>query len=164
MKLNIKNLIFFLSEKWANQSTTMCDNCKYPPLTFRGDKHDSVACPFKTSQYCSWCAIYGHTNTACPAKPSKFYTEPCYVEQLLSATTLKQYNITSKTLLPDVKPMDIATATAVTGFLEITNDDKIIKAFLVSRGLIGPRTENSTILRTALMNYAKGENKRLIFL
>lgn len=141
----------------------MCDNCKSPPFSFRGDKHDSVACPFKTSQYCSWCAIYGHTRLTCPAKPSKFYTEPCYVEQLLPATTLNRYNIISKTLLPDVKPMD-TTIVAATGFLEITNDDKIIKAFLVSRGLIGPRTENSTVLRTALMNYAKAENKRLIFL
>jgi hypothetical protein len=147
----------------------MCDNCKYPPFSFRGDKHDSVACPFKTSQYCSWCAIYGHTSTACPAPPSKFYTEPCYVEQLLPASILKQYNITSKTLLPTATPPEATTGkttgkTTTSGFIEITNDDKIIKAFLVSRGLIGPRTENSTLLRTALMNHAKSENKRLIFL
>lgn len=144
----------------------MCDNCKYPPFSFRGDKHDLVACPFKTSQYCSWCAIYGHTNTTCPAPPSKFYTEPCYVEQLLPASILKQYNITSKTLLPTATPPEETTGTtaATSEFIEITNDDKIIKAFLVSRGLIGPRTENSTLLRTALMNHAKAENKRLIFL
>ena len=148
----------------ANQ-LTMCDNCKHPPLSFRGDKHEPIACPFKTSQYCSWCAIYGHTRGTCPAKPSKFYTEPCYVEQLLPVTTLKQYNIISKTLLPTVTPpVETEVTEATTGFLEITNNDKIIKAFLVSRGLIGPRTENSTVFRTALMNYAKSENKRLIFL
>jgi hypothetical protein len=90
------------------------------------------------------------------------------VEQLLPASILKQYNITSKTLLPTATPPEETTgkttAIATSGFIEITNDDKIIKAFLVSRGLIGPRTENSTVLRTALMNHAKAENKRLIFL
>jgi hypothetical protein len=85
------------------------------------------------------------------------------VEQLLPASILKQYNITSKTLLPTATPPEATTETT-SGFIEITNDDKIIKAFLVSRGLIGPRTENSTLLRTALMNHAKSENKRLIFL
>jgi len=140
----------------------MCDNCKYPPLSFRGDKHEPVACPFKTSQYCSWCAIYGHTNAACPAPPSKFYTEPCYMEQLIPVNLLKQFNITSKTLLPTTTlPSETEPSS---GFLEITNDDKIIKAFLISRGLIGPRTENSILLRDVLMKYAKTENKRLIFM
>ena len=138
----------------------MCDNCKHPPLSFRGLKHEGVACPFKTSQYCSWCASYGHTNTSCPAPPSKFYTDPCYVEQLIPAAVLTQYNITTKTLLPGVKP----PVEKKTGILEITNDDKIIKAFLVGRGLIGPRTENSSQLRLALTNHAKAENKRLILL
>ena len=138
----------------------MCDNCKSPPLSFRGDKHELVACPFKTSLYCSWCAIYGHTNTTCPASPSKFYTGPCYVEQLIPSIVLQQYNITSNTLLPDIRPpTDVKT-----GFIEITNDDKVIKAFLVARNLIGPRTENSTLLRDALMKHAKTQNKRLIFL
>jgi len=164
----MKNLKFFLSEK-SGQPTKynqriMCDNCKHPPLSFRGDKHDPVACPFKTSQYCSWCAIYGHTRATCPATPNKFYTEPCYVEQLLPVSVLKRYNIMSKTLLPTATPPTETETAATAGFLELTNDDRIIKAFLVSRGLIGPRTENSTVLRTALMNYAKSENKRLIFL
>jgi Na+-transporting NADH:ubiquinone oxidoreductase subunit NqrA len=87
------------------------------------------------------------------------------MEQLVPINLLKQFNITSKTLLPEVKLEKSETETETeTGFLEITNDDKIIKAFLISRGLIGPRTENSTLLRDALMKYAKTENKRLIFL
>jgi hypothetical protein len=79
---------------------------------------------------------------------------------LIPASVLTQYNITSKTLLPGVKP----PVEKKTGILEITNDDKIIKAFLVARGLIGPRTENASQLRLALTNHAKAENKRLILL
>ena len=144
----------------SNQPTPMCDNCKSPPYSFRGTRHEQVACPFKTSQYCSWCAIYGHTMTTCPAPPSTFYTEPCYVEQLIPSSLLKQYNITTQTLLPTVKPPVESTR----GFLEIKDDDKVIRAFLVARGQIGPRTENSTMIRDALMKYAKAENKRLIYI
>jgi hypothetical protein len=79
---------------------------------------------------------------------------------MIPATIRQQYNITSNTLLPDVTPpTDVKT-----GFIEIANDDKVIKAFLVARNLIGPRTENSTLLRDALMKHAKAQNKRLIFL
>jgi hypothetical protein len=140
----------------------MCDNCRDPPYSFRGDKHERITCPFKTSQYCSHCAIYGHSYTSCPAPPSKIFTEPRYIEQLIPESVRKHYNITSNTLLPG-SSKDVPKEERQ-GFLELTNDDKIIKAFLVSRGLIGPRTENSNILRLALMNYAKSENKRLIFL
>ena len=138
----------------------MCDNCKDPPFSFCGDKHELVACPFKTSQYCSTCAIYGHSRLSCPAPPNKFYTEPSYIEQLIPASLLTQHCITSNTLLPGVKvPLE-----APRPFLELKDDIKIIKAFLVARGLIGARIENHTIIRDALMKYAKSENKRLILL
>jgi hypothetical protein len=98
--------------------------------------------------------------TTCPAAPSTFYTEPCYVEQLIPSSLLKQYNITTQTLLPKAT-LPVASTQ---GILEIKDDDKVIRAFLVARGQIGPRTENSTMIRDALMKYAKAENKRLIYI
>lgn len=138
----------------------MCDNCKKAPYHFRGDKHEQVACPFKTSLFCSSCSTYGHSQESCPAPPDKFYTEPCYVEQLVPASLLKYYGITTNTLLPDIKPPKKNPER----FLEIKDDIKIIKAFLVSRSIIGPRMEDATKLRDALILYAKRENLRLIFM
>jgi hypothetical protein len=82
------------------------------------------------------------------------------VEQLIPCGLLKQYNITTQTLLPTVK----SPVESTRGFLEIKDDDRVIRAFLVARGQIGPRTENSTMIRDALMKYAKAENKRLIYI
>lgn len=136
----------------------MCDNCKKAPYHFRGDKHEQVACPFKTSLFCSSCSVYGHTLESCPAPPDTFYMEPCYVEQLVPSSLVKYYGITTKTLLPDVRlPKEKGGR-----FLELKDDIKVIKAFLVSRSIIGPRMDDETKLRDALTLYAKRENYRLL--
>jgi hypothetical protein len=139
----------------------MCDVCKKPPYSFRGTKHEPVACPFKTSQYCSSCAVYGHTLASCPSPINPFYTTPCYMEQLISPALLKQYGIVSTTLLPTMVP---PLEDAKQGLIEIRNDDKVIRLFLTARGLMSGRIENPIVLREMMMMYAKTENKRLVYL
>ena len=93
------------------------------------EKHPEVRCPLRISSYCSHCADYGHLTKDCTAKPSRLFTEPIYVEQLLSPSDLEEYRITSRTLLPKIIREDPPH------LLEIEDNDKVIAAYLAARSI-----------------------------
>lgn len=132
----------------------MCTICK-TILTDFAIEHTELMCPLRNSRYCSNCATYGHLTRTCPAKPSRFYTEPAYLEQLISAENLKEFNITSKTEIPyrDKKKEP--------QLLEIKDNDQVIASYLASQSVKVPKGSSK---RTTLENYAKLQNKRLVYL
>jgi hypothetical protein len=136
----------------------MCDYCKkeHPGFLF---EHTVIECPFKRSLYCSSCASYGHTLDTCPAKPADFYTKPCFLEQLIPFSLRELYNITTRTLLPDVMPYE-----SKEGLLEIEDDPVLIRAYLQARQLIKNRQTSHALMRDILQQYAKEQNKRLVFI
>uniref|UniRef100_A0A6C0KUD6 CCHC-type domain-containing protein n=1 Tax=viral metagenome TaxID=1070528 RepID=A0A6C0KUD6_9ZZZZ len=129
----------------------MCKHCQ----DVLGDlalPHDESKCPLQKSFYCSTCAKYGHLTNKCPAKPSTYYTEPCFVEQLIPHTLLKEYNITSRTPLPLRKNEEPQR------LLEIQDDDRVITAYLAARSI---KSKNK---RHALEEYARQQNMRLVYI
>jgi len=111
-------------------------------------------CPLRKSCYCSICAKYGHYTIACPAKPSRLFCEPIYVEQLISPSDLKEFQITTQTLLPQ------CVREEPQALLEIKDDNKVISAYLSARSIknIGGISK----LRHTLEEYAKTQNKRVV--
>ena len=94
----------------------------------------------------------------CPAKPADFYTKPCFVEQLIPLSLRQEYDITTRTLLPDVMPFE-----SKEGLLEIEDDIAIIRAYLQARGKLKNRQTSNGALKDILHEYAKEQNKRLVF-
>ena len=131
----------------------MCTICK-TILTDFAIEHTELMCPLRNSRYCSNCATYGHLTKGCPAKPSRFYTEPAYLEQLISAENLKEFNITSKTEIP------YRNKKKEPQLLEIKDSDQVIASYLASQSIKVPKGSSK---RTALENYAKLQNKRLVY-
>ena len=76
----------------------MCTNCNHLNIDFEVE-HTETMCPLRNSFYCSNCASYGHLFKSCPSKPSIMFREPVYLEQLISPSDLKKYNINSVTPL-----------------------------------------------------------------
>jgi hypothetical protein len=132
----------------------MCTICK-PILTDFAIEHTELMCPLRNSRYCSNCATYGHLTRACPAKPSLFYTEPAYLEQLISAENLKEFNITSKTEIPYRERGEVQQ------LLEIKDNDQVIATYLSSQSVKVPK---GCTKRSTLEKYAMLHNKRLIYL
>lgn len=129
----------------------MCKHCQ----DVLGDlalQHDESKCPLQKSYYCSTCAKYGHLTAKCPAKPSVYYTEPCFVEQLIPSSLLKEYNITTRTPIP-LKKEDVTPR-----LLEIQDDDRVIAAYLAARSI---KSKNK---RHALEEYARQQNMRVVYL
>lgn len=132
----------------------MCSTCK-PIMPDFSIEHSETQCPLRNSMYCSNCAAYGHRTVSCPARPALRFREPCYIEQLLCPTDLAKYNITSKTPIPSYaieEPQRL---------LEIKDDDKVISAYLHSRGI---KPVKGCTKRYLLEEYAKSQNRRLILL
>jgi len=117
-----------------------------------GVKHQKSLCPLGNSRYCSNCAKYGHTTKMCPAKP--IFQEPTYLEQLIPHSELKEFNITSKTLIKykGEEPHQL---------LEIKDDDKVIMAYLAARSI---KIKKGFTKRNTIEEYAKLNNKRLVYI
>lgn len=132
----------------------MCSNCKDILQDF-DIVHTVALCPLRNSWYCSYCAIYGHLTKSCPAKPSILFRKPAYIEQLIPYSDLKEYNITSKT------PIKTPLLEQEQRLLEIKDSDKIIAAYLAARSV---KIQRGFTKRQALEEYAKTENKRVIYI
>lgn len=132
----------------------MCNICKDILQDFTID-HIESKCPLRNSRYCSYCAQYGHLTKSCPAKPSIMFREPTYLEQLIPYSDLKEYNITSKTLIKykiKDEPQQL---------LEIKDDDRVITAYLSARSV---KIQRGYTKRQTLDEYAKLNNKRIIYI
>lgn len=114
--------------------------------------HDETDCPLQKSFYCSTCAKYGHLTNKCPAKPSARFTEPCFVEQLIPTSLMKEYNIISRTPIPLKKKEESQR------LLEILDDDRVIAAYLAAHSI------KSKHKRHALEEYARQQNMRVVYL
>lgn len=132
----------------------MCSNCKDILQDF-GIEHTVALCPLRNSWYCSYCAIYGHLTKSCPAKPSILFLKPAYIEQLIPYSDLKEYNITSKT------PIKTPLLEQEQRLLEIKDSDKVIAAYLAARSV---KIQRGFTKRQALEEYAKTENKRVVYI
>lgn len=143
----------------------MCSICK-PILMDFSEKHLEVRCPLRISSYCSHCADYGHLTKDCPAKPSRLFTEPIYVEQLLSPSDLEEYRITSRTLLPKIIREDPPH------LLEIEDNDKVIVAYLAARSIKlqqkpskNRKISSKTLsIRYTFEEYAKLNKMRVVYM
>ena len=132
----------------------MCSNCTDILEDF-GIEHTIALCPLRNSWYCSYCAVYGHLTKSCPAKPSILFREPAYIEQLIPYSDLKEYNITSKT------PIRTQLIEKEQRLLEIKDNDKVIAAYLAARSV---KIQRGFTKRQALEEYAKLENKRVVYI
>lgn len=133
----------------------MCSICKDILINFEVE-HPEYKCPIRNSRYCSYCAQYGHLTSACPAPPLRSMREPIYVEQLIPPSELKMYNITSRTLLPTFHKKDEPQQ-----LLEIKDNDKTIAAYLSARSI---KVLKGCTKRRALEEYAKQQNKRIVYI
>lgn len=136
----------------------MCSNCIGSGYLI---PHDTSKCPFKAALHCSHCGTYGHTLETCSDRPVAVYSEITFLEQLIPLNDLETYGITSRTPLPKAaatvrSPYPLAER----GCLEVTNDPKIIREFLVARGM-KPHTKT---LMTQLQEYARQVNRRLVLI
>jgi hypothetical protein len=131
----------------------MCDICRDTLQDF-SIQHTEALCPLRNSRYCSYCAQYGHLTKSCPAKPSRMFREPVYLEQLIPYSDLKEYNITSKTQIKYKKVEEPQQ------LLEIKDDDKVISAYLLARSV---RNQRGFTKRQTLEEYAKLNNKRVVY-
>lgn len=131
----------------------MCSICKDILQDFSID-HSENLCPLRNSRYCSYCAQYGHLTKSCPAKPSRMFREPAYLEQLIPYADLKEYGITSKT------PIKCKIPDEPQQLLEIKDDDKVILAYLTARSI---KIQRGFTRRQTLEEYAKLNNKRVIY-
>lgn len=128
--------------------------------------HTSEGCPFRASLYCSLCAGYGHTLDTCEERPSEDLTQPAFEEQLIPPTVRAELSITTRT------PLSAESASTVTkhteasilrheqgckGLLRIKKDDKVVRAFLAARSLLGVRIKSKNA-KEVLNVYAKEEN------
>lgn len=132
----------------------MCDICKDILQDFN-IQHTEVLCPLRNSRYCSFCAQYGHLTKSCPAKPSRMFREPVFIEQLISYSDLKEYNIVSKT------PIKYNKTEEPQQLLEIKDDDKVIAAYLLARSI---KNQRGFTKRYMLEEYAKLNNKRVVYI
>jgi len=105
------------------------------------------------SRYCSYCAKFGHLTSACPAKPSRLFTEPAFVEQLIPFTELLQHRIYTRTPLEEVKDEPVRR-------LEIKNNSKVISAYLSARGIKSVKGKTKQQL---LEEYAALDNRRVVY-
>ena len=132
----------------------MCSHCKLKyPLAF---EHPADSCPFQTSLYCSSCACYGHTKRLCPDPPSTLFTKPCFVEQLIPPSLLREHRITTRTLLP------IHAVPESKQTLELSDDDDVLKAFLMRKGQSVSRAVKPAVLRDLIRTYASTIGLELI--
>jgi len=132
----------------------MCSICKDVLQDF-DIQHKEVICPLRNSRYCSYCAQYGHLTQSCPSKPSLMFREPQFIEQFIPYSDLKEYGITTKT------PIHSKLHDEESQILEIKDNDKVISAYLTARAI---RSQRGFTKRQTLEEYAKLQNKRLVYI
>jgi hypothetical protein len=136
----------------------MCSNCIGSGFLI---PHDVAKCPFKSALHCSHCGTYGHTLATCSDRPAALYNKIAFVEQLIPLEQLEQYGITSRTPLPAAAAsLPLSPFPSTKGCIEVVNDPKVIREFLVARG-VKPRSKE---MMTQLQEYAKKENRRLLLI
>lgn len=118
-------------------------------------EHSEAICPLRNSRYCSYCAQYGHLTKSCPAKPSRVFREPAYLEQLIPYSDLKEQNITSRT------PIKYKEKEEPQRLLKIKNDEQTINTYLVSQSI---KIMKGYTRRQTLEEYAKINNMRVVYL
>ncbi len=133
----------------------MCSICKEVLVDF-GIEHSEARCPLRNSRYCSYCASYGHLTRDCYAKPSKRFTEPVFLEQLIGPSDLIQYGIKTKTPLPSSFRVEDEPS-----LLEIKDNDAAILAYLTSKSIKVPK---KTLMRQQLEQYAELNHMRVVYL
>lgn len=131
----------------------MCSLCR-SAWSFIRIEHAEQHCPLRNSQYCSYCASYGHLTKKCPAPPSKRFTEPIYVEQLVPPSELKERQITTLTPLPVVHKDEPQR------LLEIEDNDRAIVAYLAAHSV---KPVKGVTKRHLLEEYAKVNAMRVIY-
>ena len=143
----------------------MCSVCKAPFLSI----HTSENCPFRASLYCSFCACYGHSLERCEDKPSKDVTQPAFEEQLIPSTVRAEMSMVTQTPIGPSTEASIRVQTEASilrheqgcqGLLRIKKDDKVVRAFLAARSLLGVRIKSKNA-KEVLNLYAKEENKQI---
>jgi hypothetical protein len=132
----------------------MCSICRETLQDF-SIQHTEALCPLRNSRYCSYCAKYGHLTKSCPAKPPRMFREPAYLEQLISYSDCKEFNITSKT------PIKYKMRETPPQLLEIKDDDRVIGAYLVARSI---KIQRGFTKRQTLEDYAQLNNKRVVYI
>ena len=141
----------------------MCSVCKIPFMTIHVSEH----CPFRASLYCSFCANYGHTTDTCEQAPSKDLTQPAFEEQLIPSTIRAELSIKTQTPLGSTTEATVREHTEASvkrheqgckGVLRIKKDDKVIRAYLAARSLLGVRIKSKNA-KEVLTLYAKEENR-----
>ncbi len=104
--------------------------------------------------------------STCGDRPSPVYRKIAYIEQLIPLEDLERYGITSRTPLPSGGAGAAAATNPLSplpdtkGCLEVINDPKIVREFLVARGI---KTSAKTLM-TQLQDFAKREGRRLLLI
>ena len=99
--------------------------------------------------------------STCGDRPSPVYRKIAYIEQLIPLEDLERYGITSRTPLPaGAAPLPLSPLPDTKGCLEVINDPKIVREFLVARGI---KTSAKTLM-TQLQDFAKREGRRLLLI
>jgi hypothetical protein len=114
----------------------------------------------KAALHCSHCATYGHTLETCPDKPAPIYSELMFVEQLIPLEQLEAFGITSRTPLPTAAAAPFSPYPSNQGRLELINEPKILREFLVAHGI----KPSSKELVTQVKEYAIKHNMRLFLI
>jgi len=114
----------------------MSENCKHckQVLGRMVKPHLPDACPLLKGSYCGLCACYGHSPGTCPDRLTQAYREPVYLEQLVSASHLEQYGITSQTKLPTTDQR-LEEAKAAERIMEVPETDEALRAALTAAGV-----------------------------
>jgi len=135
----------------------MCSKCKTVLIGWKGGPHPIKFCPVTQSSYCGICASYGHTVGDCPDDAILKERVPRFVEQLLPASLLLQYDIKTKTPLPNV-----TTTVVHEPVLEVKDLDKDIRAILLNHNIqpSGKKKE----LRHQIKRLADDMKRKLVFI
>lgn len=132
----------------------MCNICRHILEGFTIE-HKEDNCPLRNSQYCAYCAGYGHLTKACKAKPNIMFREPTYLEQLIPYSVLKECNITTKT------PIEYSEPKEERKILEIKDNDKVILAYITARSI---KIKKGYTRRQVLEEYAKINDMRVVYI
>lgn len=72
----------------------MCECCS---TVLKLEQHSALECPIRSALFCSICQQYGHATLKCPEKHTWQYRKPEFVEQLIPASILSHYKISTLT-------------------------------------------------------------------
>lgn len=138
----------------------MCSLCR-PVLPDFGLPHSEDLCPLRNSQYCPYCATYGHLMAFCKAKPPASITQPIYLEQLIAPSDRIAFGIETCTPIVGSASAAAAAVAVLEGTIEIKNDDAVITAYLNARSIPIPRKVSK---RRVLEEYASRQGKRVVYI